>query len=127
MKITSCWFSLFHLIDVFPSDQTSDELHNHTSSDTTDSESGDSEDNDCNIITADSNITAQNNDNDINRPPTITKSIAGVRFINKQELAFVDKQHVQYPSETETESNYSVIRFDSIRFRRIESNRMELS
>jgi hypothetical protein len=92
-------FFSFYLADAFPSEQMSDQSHSDTSSDTTSSESDDTEDNNCNISTSDSNITAQNNQTDITRPPIITKSIVGVRFMNSQELSFVDKQRVQFRNQ----------------------------
>ncbi|CAF5014118.1 unnamed protein product [Rotaria sp. Silwood1] len=76
----------------------SDQSHDDTSSDTTSSESDDTQDSDCNINNADGNITAQHKYIDNNHPPIIAKSIVGVRFINSQELSFVDKQRAQYPN-----------------------------
>lgn len=75
----------------------SDQSHSDISSDTTSDENDDTEDSDCNICIADSNMSVQYKHTDTNRPPIITKSIAGVHFINSQELFFVDKQRVQYP------------------------------
>jgi hypothetical protein len=69
-----------------------------SSSDTTDSESDDTEDSVCDINEADNTTTAQDKQTDINRPPVIIKAIAGVRFINSQELSFVDRQRTKYPN-----------------------------
>ncbi|CAF1504537.1 unnamed protein product [Rotaria sordida] len=88
----------FQAIDdsVVVSQHMSDQSQSDTSSDTTNSESDDTEDSNCNINNADDDIIVQHKHTDISRPPIVTKSIAGVRFINSQELSFVDKQRAQH-------------------------------
>ncbi|CAF3826366.1 unnamed protein product [Rotaria sordida] len=93
----------------------SDQSQSDTSSDTTNSESDDTEDSNCNINNADDDIIVQHKHTDISRPPIVTKSIAGVRFINSQELSFVDKQRAQhsnikwYPEQHSKEQQHKTI------------------
>ncbi|CAF1321548.1 unnamed protein product [Rotaria sordida] len=107
----------FQAIDdsVVVSQHMSDQSQSDTSSDTTNSESDDTEDSNCNINNADDDIIVQHKHTDISRPPIVTKSIAGVRFINSQELSFVDKQRAQhsnikwYPEQHSKEQQHKTI------------------
>jgi hypothetical protein len=76
----------------------SEQSNNDTSSDTTNSESDDTKDSEYDTNSIDNNISEQDKQIDINRPRITAKSVAGIRFINHQELSFVDKQRTQYPN-----------------------------